>query len=160
MKVKMTEISPQLDNSLSDNLAGTLEQGVHILPVRVYYEDTDAGGIVYYANYLKYLERGRSDMLRLLGVDQMGMLAFENADDIQFVVRRAEVDYISPARLDEVLTVQTVIEKAGGASLVMAQKIFRGEELLIAAVIKAGILGKTGRPVRMPEKIKRLIENV
>ena len=152
----MTEISPQLGNSL----AGVLENGTHILPVRVYYEDTDAGGIVYYANYLKYLERGRSDMLRLLGVDQMGMLAFDQEDDVQFVVRRAEVDYIRPARLDEVLTVRTVIEKAAGASLVMGQKIFRGEELLISAVIKAGVLGKTGRPVRMPDKIRKLIEHI
>ncbi|MFC7048615.1 tol-pal system-associated acyl-CoA thioesterase [Emcibacter nanhaiensis] len=156
----MTEISPQLDNSLSESLAGRLDQGVHILPVRVYYEDTDAGGIVYYANYLKYLERGRSDMLRLLGVDQMGMLAFEQDDDVQFVVRRAEVDYISPARLDEVLTVRTVIEKAGGASLIMGQKIYRGEDLLVSAVIKAGVLGKAGRPVRLPEKIKKLIEHI
>ncbi|WP_321394173.1 tol-pal system-associated acyl-CoA thioesterase [Emcibacter sp.] len=152
----MTEFSPHFENSL----AGVLEDGIHILPVRVYYEDTDAGGIVYYANYLKYLERGRSDMLRLLGVDQMGMLAFEQDDDVQFVVRRAEVDYISPARLDEVLLVKTGIEKFGGASLIMAQKIYRGDVLLVSAVIKAGILGQTGRPVRMPEKIKCLMENI
>ncbi|WP_417317110.1 tol-pal system-associated acyl-CoA thioesterase [Emcibacter sp.] len=156
----MTEISPHLVNILPEHLAGTLEQGVHILPVRVYYEDTDAGGIVYYANYLKYLERGRSDMLRLLGVDQMGMLAFEQDDDVQFVVRRAEVDYISPARLDEVLLVRTEIEKAAGATLVMRQNIYRGEELLVSALIKAGILGKTGKPVRMPGRIRKLIENI
>lgn len=142
--------------------AGQIKDGEHILPVRVYYEDTDAGGIVYYANYLRFLERGRSDMLRLLGVDQVRMLDFREPDDIMFVVRRAEVDYLRPARLDDALTVHTKLAKLGAVSLTMTQEIRRQtegqEEPLVRAVIKAGILGQDGKPKRLSGRIRTMLE--
>ena len=82
--------------------AGTLSDGVHVLPLRVYWEDTDAWGIVYYANYLKFIERGRSDMLRLAGIDQWRM---KGEDGVNFVVRRCEIDYHLPAQLDDQIEV-------------------------------------------------------
>lgn len=133
--------------------SGLIKDGEHILPLRVYYEDTDAGGAVYHANYLKYMERGRSDMLRILNMDQGEMLKFLEPDDIRFVVIRAEVDYIKPARLDDEITVHTKVAKMGGASLIMEQQVRKGNEILARGRIKAAALNKDDRPVRMPKKI-------
>jgi len=134
--------------------SGFIKDGEHRYPIRVYYEDTDAGGIVYHANYLKYLERARTEMLRLLGVDQGKMLAFKHADDVQFVLRRAEVDYLGAARLDDVLMVHSRVVKVAGASFMVMQEILRDAEILNKALIKIGILGKEGRPVRIPAGMK------
>lgn len=141
---ELAEISPH---------SGIIKDGEHMLPLRVYYEDTDAGGVVYYANYLKYMERGRTDMLRKLGIDQGEMLKFLEPDDIRFVVIRSEVDYIKPARLDDEITVHTRLAKTGGASLIMEQQVRRQDEILARGRIKAAVLNKNDRPVRMPKKI-------
>lgn len=133
--------------------SGTMSDGEHVLPLRVYYEDTDAGGIVYYANYLKYMERGRSDMLRELGIDQGNMLNFQKPDDIKFVVTRSEVDYISPAKLDDIITVHTKVTKVGKASLIMTQEVRRSDVLLAKGVIKAAALNGKNRPARLPKDI-------
>ncbi|VAV87389.1 Tol-Pal system-associated acyl-CoA thioesterase [hydrothermal vent metagenome] len=133
--------------------SGYIKDGEHILPLRVYYEDTDAGGIVYYANYLKYMERGRSDMLRELGIDQGEMLKFKAAGDVKFVVVRSEVDYIKPAVLDDEITVHTRLEKAGRASLNMAQEIHRAGDILARGKIRAAVLNENNKPVRLPENI-------
>jgi len=133
--------------------SGYIKDGEHILPLRVYYEDTDAGGIVYYANYLKYMERGRSDMLRELGIDQGEMLKFKAAGDVKFVVVRSEVDYIKSAVLDDEITVHTRLEKAGRASLNMAQEIRRAGDILAKGKIRAAVLNEKNRPVRLPENI-------
>ncbi len=133
--------------------SGYIKDGEHILPLRVYYEDTDAGGIVYYANYLKYMERGRSDMLRELGIDQGEMLKFKAAGDVKFVVVRSEVDYIKPAVLDDEITVHTRLEKLGRASLIMAQEIRRAGDILAKGKIRAAVLNENNKPVRLPEKI-------
>ncbi len=140
----MAEFSPH---------SGIIKDGEHILPLRVYYEDTDAGGVVYYANYLKYMERGRSDMLRKLGIDQGKMLEFLEPDDIKFVVIRSEVDYIKPAKLDDEITVHSKLAKVGKASLIMEQEIRRSGETLAKGRIKAAALNEDNRPVRLPEKI-------
>jgi len=133
--------------------SGVIKDGEHILPLRVYYEDTDAGGIVYYANYLKYMERGRSDMLRKLGIDQGEMLKFLEPDDIKFVVIRSEVDYIKPAELDDEITVHTRVSKLGKASLSMTQEVRRGDDILAKGVIRAASLNKQDRPARLPKII-------
>ena len=133
--------------------SGIIKGGTHILPLRVYYEDTDAGGIVYYANYLKYMERGRSDMLRELGIDQVEMLKFETDGDVKFVVVRSEVDYIKPARLDDEITVHTRLVKLGGASLIMEQQVRLQENLLARGLIRAAVLDKNDKAARLPKKI-------
>jgi acyl-CoA thioester hydrolase len=131
--------------------SGTLDAGVHTLPLRVYWEDTDAAGIVYYANYLKFIERGRSDMLRLAGVDQWRM---KNEQAVNFVVRRCEIDYLVPALLDDELEVETSVEALRGASLDMRQIVRRQGDVLINAMVRAACVDSTGRPVRLPAEIR------
>jgi len=131
--------------------AGQLIDGVHTLPLRVYWEDTDAAGIVYYANYLKFVERGRSDMLRLAGVDQWRM---KQEDGVNFVVRRCEVDYLNPARLDDALEIETFVETARGASLDMRQTVRRDGQDLVDVLVRVACLDASGRPIRLPGEIK------
>ena len=109
----------------------------HRLPVRVYYEDTDMAGIVYYANYLRYIERGRSDWVRGLGLDQNRM----KEDGIVFAVRRVEADYLSPAKLDDELVVETEVMSVTGVRLVMDQQVKRCEEILFHAVVTVVCIG-------------------
>jgi acyl-CoA thioester hydrolase len=113
-------------------------------PVRVYWEDTDAGGVVYYANYLKFLERARSEWLRTLGIHQAELAA---QDDVLFVVRRVEADYRKPARFDDALAVQSRITELGRASLTMAQQVWRGDEVLLAAQVKLACVSASGMRV-------------
>ena len=119
----------------------------HRLDIRVYYEDTDLAGIVYYANYLKFIERGRTEALRDLGVDQS---ALKQQQGLVFVVRRVAVDYLRPARFDDLLTVTTVIAQMKRASLVMGQNVLRGGETLIRAEVGIACMSDTGRPARLP----------
>lgn len=124
--------------------------------VRVYYEDTDFGGVVYYANYLKFYERGRSEALRALGVDQVAM----KAEGLVFVVRRAEVDYIAPARFDDVLEVRTAISRLGGASAVMTQRILRDGAALSEAVVRVACMDSEGRPARFPPELRERLRKL
>lgn len=132
---------------------------VFVWPVRVYWEDTDAGGVVYYANYLKFLERARSEWLRSLGIHQTELAAGEG---VLFVVRRIEVDYLRPARFDEALRVFSTIADLGRASLSMGQSILRGDEALLTARVKvacvAAVDGPAGmRPAKIPPAVWRLL---
>ena len=123
----------------------------HTWPIRVYYEDTDAGGVVYYANYLKFLERARSEWLRALGFEQPELIARHGG---VFVVRRVEADYLSPARFNDELLVETELEARNRVSLVMRQRILRGEQSLLAArVTLAWVNEKTFKPARIPADI-------
>ena len=131
--------------------------GTFVMPVRVYYEDTDAGGIVYYANYLKFAERARSEYTRTLGCDQQAELSSE--DRIGFAVRHCEIDYLKPAVLDDLLTVSCKIVEYGGASALMHQEIRRGEETLVVLDVKVACLNLIKkRPVRMPVSLVQKIE--
>lgn len=117
--------------------------------VRVYYEDTDAGGIVFYANYLKFFERARTEWLRAAGIGQQELLEAEGA---AFVVKSASLDYHAPARLDDVLTIRTVVEKLGRASVQFAQQAWRGDVLLTSASVKVGCVDTvTMRPRSLPD---------
>ncbi|RYE77743.1 MAG: tol-pal system-associated acyl-CoA thioesterase [Oxalobacteraceae bacterium] len=117
--------------------------------VRVYYEDTDAGGIVYYANYLKFFERARTEWLRSLGIHQQDLLGTEAA---AFVVRSASVEYLGAARLDDELTLRLNIEKLGRASVQFAQQAWRGDSLLASANVKVGCVdAATLRPRSIPD---------
>ncbi len=115
--------------------------------IRVYYEDTDAAGIVYYANYFRFLERGRTEFLRSLGHDQHALMQ----EGIAFAVRSASAEFLKPARLDDLLTVETAIAALGRAQLSFAQRIMRGHELLLDAKIRIACIDPAaGRPVPMP----------
>jgi acyl-CoA thioester hydrolase len=142
------------------DLAGRIEPGLHRLPVRVYYEDTDAGGVVYHSNYLKYCERGRSDCLRLLGVDQVAMLTAPVSERMFFVVRRMECDWLRPARLDDLVEVETRFRDMGGARMELDQAVVRGPDLLFTAKVTAVLVDGTGRPKRVPDPLRRLFQNM
>jgi acyl-CoA thioester hydrolase len=133
-------------------LSGELIEGGHRLVQRVYYEDTDFSGLVYHARYLHFLERGRTDYLRCLGCEQ-GALLSADEEGLVFVVHRMEIDFKQPARMDDILTIRTITEKAGGAKMVLTQEIRRGETLLIAAKVVIAVINRHGRPRRLPEAI-------
>ncbi len=122
-------------------------------PVRVYWEDTDAGGVVYYANYLKFLERARSEWLRALGVDQHE-LAFRSG--LMFVVRHVAIDFLRPARYDDLLVVHCRLVELGGASLTLEQEVVREERVLVTARVRIGCVRSDGfRAARIPPDILR-----
>lgn len=123
----------------------------HRHSLRVYYEDTDLAGIVYYANYLKFIERARSEWVRVLGIDQ-GRLREEAG--IVFAVRRVEADYLRPAKFDDILDVETTLVTLGGARIVLRQEVRRGDEVLFAAVVTLVCLTAAGQPARLPAEIR------
>ena len=132
---------------------------VFAFPVRVYYEDTDAGGIAYYANYLRFAERARTEYIRALGCSQQD--ALENEDKFGFAVRHIDVDYKAPAVLDDALTVTCEVKEFGGASAVMFQQIWRGEKLLTELEVKVVYLSlNKKRPVRIPQELAAAIEKL
>ena len=124
----------------------------HEMDVRVYYEDTDLAGIVYYANYLKFIERGRTEWVRSLGIDQ-GALKRETG--LVFAVRRVEADYLRPAVFDDVLKVVTSPQKVTGARIIVSQEVRRDDEPLFQAVVTLAILTPDGRPGRLPAEYRQ-----
>lgn len=133
-------------------LAGEIIGGRHLLPVRVYYEDTDFSGAVYHANHLKFCERGRSDFLRCLGIHHHALL--QRPDGLVFMVRRMVCDFLAPARIDDLLTVETVPVAVGGARLTLAQAVKRSDTVLFAAEVTVALVGADGRPRRIPPDIR------
>lgn len=125
----------------------------HTYPIRVYYEDTDMGGVVYHANYLRYIERARSDWVRNLGNDQNAM----RDEGIVWVVRRVEAEYLAPARFDDELTVETEVTEISGVRLTMAQLVRRGETEIFRASVTAVCINKAGKPIRLPAEIRALM---
>lgn len=123
----------------------------HQFRTRVYYEDTDLAGIVYYANYLKFIERARTEWVASLGVDQMALRA---ATGIVFAVRRVEADYLRPAKFGDDLVVETVLQGLGGARIVLEQVVLRGGERLFAAVVTLVGLGEDGHAARLPAEVR------
>ena len=138
------------------SLDGELHGGQHRLVVRVYYEDTDFTGIVYHANYLRYMERGRTNYLRLIGADHRAL--FEQAQDeapgFAFVVRSMTLDFLKPARMDDILHVLTEPDEVKGASVTLHQKVMRGEDLLVEARVRvAFISGGRAKPIPLPLRV-------
>ena len=123
----------------------------HQFDLRAYYEDTDFGGIVYYANYLKFIERARSEWVRELGIDQ---IALKDQQKIVFAVRRVEADYLAPARFEDELTVFTRVLSSSPARLKLNQIVRRGEVKLFEAIVTLVALGPSGAPVRLPEPLR------
>lgn len=131
------------------DIAGRMDGKTHLLPTRVYYEDTDFSGVVYHAGYLRFCERGRTDFLRLADVShtQLGQEGYA------FAVRRIEADFLKSARIDDLLVVQTRLTKLGGASLTLSQSIERGEETLFRLMARVAVITTDGRPARLPHSI-------
>ena len=138
------------------SLDGEIRDGRHILTVRVYYEDTDFTGIVYHANYLRYMERGRTNYLRLIGADHRALFEAteKEAPGFAFVVRSMNIDFLRPARMDDVLDIVTAPEEVKGASTTVRQRVMRGDELLVDAHVRvAFISGGRARPIPKPLRI-------
>ena len=125
----------------------------HTFDIRVYYEDTDLAGIVYYANYLKFIERGRSEWVRTLGVDQTVL----KASGFVFVVRKLAADYLKSAVYDDVLQVRTTPKKMGSASFELRQEVWRDDECLFTSDVTLVFVGSNGRAARIPADIRRLL---
>ena len=133
------------------------EQQPFRLPVRVYYEDTDAAGVVYYANYLKFMERARTEWLEALGFP---LAAFEREHGVVFVVHRCEIDYLSPARLNDALDVSVEPVKLGAATIKARQDVRRGNDVLTSALVTLACLdAERWRPARMPASLAAILEN-
>ncbi|MAU48274.1 MAG: tol-pal system-associated acyl-CoA thioesterase [Yangia sp.] len=126
----------------------------HEFPVRVYYEDTDMAGIVYHANYLKYIERARSDWVLGMGIDQS---ALRESEGIVFVIRRIEADFRASARFDDRLTVMTRVGTVSGVRLVLHQEVLRDGELLFSAEVTLVSMTLDGQPVRLPQALRRKV---
>lgn len=127
---------------------------MHHFPIRIYYEDTDLAGIVYYANYLKFIERARSEWLRALGVDQGALQRL----GFVFAVRRVEADYLSPARFDDLLTVESRLHGLTTARINLTQIVTRGDAVLFRAQVTLACLAQSGRPARIPPEVATLLQ--
>ena len=126
----------------------------HSMNIRVYYEDTDLGGIVYYANYLRFIERARSEWIRHLGIDQIKM---RNEEEAIFVVTKLKADYLSPARFDDILRVDTKIKVVSPVRAYFYQNIFREEKVIFRSEVCVTCTSNSGKVLRLPEKIKILM---
>lgn len=138
--------------ALLAGISGALTKTGHRLMARVYYADTDFSGVVYHARYLEFLERGRSDYLRLAGVHHTELIEGKHGERIVWVVRRMEIDFRSPARIDDILTIETRTDDISGARILMAQQLKRREEVLVEAKVEAAIIGENGKPRRFPRE--------
>ena len=137
-------------------LDGEIRGGSHFMPVRVYYEDTDFTGLVYHASYLRFMERGRTNYLRLLGADHGALFASAEAEapGFAFVVRAMQIEFLKPARMDDLLEIETTPQEVKGASIVLRQLIRRGAEALIEAQVRvAFVSGGRARPIPKPLRV-------
>lgn len=137
------------------DIAGRLEGNSHVLPIRVYYEDTDFTGIVYHANFLKFLERGRSDYLRLLGIHHN---ALQSVDGLVFAVRHMEIDFIRPAQIDDLLIIETTTASARGARIILNQRALLNDQVLLSAKVTIAIITPSGKPRRLPSDIQTKLD--
>ena len=128
----------------------------HTFHLRVYYEDTDLAGIVYYANYLKFVERARSTLVREAGIDQNEL---KDKHGLVFTVRRLQADYFAPARMNDELRVETRLQQASGARIVFAQDVFRGDVMLFSGIVTVACATLEGKVARVPAEIRAKLEN-
>ncbi len=136
-------------------LSGRIESGTHLLTIRVYYEDTDAAGIVYYANYLKFAERARTEMLRLAGINQSEMTTRYG---MAFAVRNCAIAFRAPARLDDLIGVRSRFTELAGATLSGVQSIWRDAEQLVRLDMRVACLRENGRPTRIPVQLRQALQ--
>jgi acyl-CoA thioester hydrolase len=140
------------DEALAAGLTGELTPTGHRLLARVYFADTDFSGVVYHARYLEFFERGRSDFLRLAGVHHTELADGKLGEKMVWVVRKMELVFHAPARIDDVLTIDTKTVNVSGARIFMEQRIRRGDTALVDAKVEAAIIGESGRPRRFPKE--------
>lgn len=152
MGVSEGHVSDQTEQELLAGLSGKLMPFGHRIKARVYFADTDFSGVVYHARYLEFFERGRSDFLRLAGVHHTELAEGKHGEKIVWVVRKMEITFHAPARIDDILTVDTRTENISGARIFMAQQIKRDDFLLVAAKVEAAIIGEIGKPKRFPRE--------
>ncbi|MFN3827493.1 MAG: tol-pal system-associated acyl-CoA thioesterase [Micavibrio sp.] len=127
----------------------------HSIDIRAYYEDTDAGGVVFYANYLKFAERGRTEYLRACGYENKALM---DQEGVIFVVRRVEADYLKPTYLDDMLRMETAMVEVKNASFKMKQSLFRHNEMVFSADVILVCVDLTGKPVRLPDGLREAME--
>nr|WP_321482039.1 tol-pal system-associated acyl-CoA thioesterase [uncultured Cohaesibacter sp.] len=139
------------------DLAGRLTDYGHQQMIRVYYEDTDFSGIVYHASYLRFIERGRSDFIRLLGVQHSALDSGENGERLALAVRHMDINYLRSAHIDDILKVETRINTVKGARMILDQQILRGEEVLFTARVTVVAVTREGKPRRLPEKMRKIL---
>jgi len=141
------------------SLSGTIRNGRHLLPVRVYYEDTDFSGVVYHASYLRFMERGRTDYLRLLGVDHRALFeeTEREAPGFAFVVRTMQIEFLRPARMDDVLEISTAPQEVKGASITLDQRVMRGDEILVEAKVRVAFVSG-GKAQRIPKPLRQAMQ--
>ena len=130
---------------------------VHVFPVRVYYEDTDAAGIVYHANYLRFAERARTEMMRAIGIESSALMVERG---VNFAVSRCAVDFVKPARLDDALEVHTRVTEVGRASLSAEQIVKRNEVDVVRIELRLAVIDRAGRPVRLPSESRTALINL
>lgn len=137
--------------------SGRFDGSVHRLALRVYFEDTDLSGVVYHANYLRWFERARTEMLRLLGIEQR---AVQEAGEGAYAVTELAIRYLSPARLDDAIVIESRAVELRPASCRIVQRAFKGETLLAEARLRVGFVGADGRPRRQPEAWRRAFASI
>jgi acyl-CoA thioester hydrolase len=135
--------------------SGWVEGATHYLPLRVYYEDTDFTGVVYHGSYVRFLERGRTEALRRLGADHQSLGSRD--DPLAFAIRRLNIEFLKPARIDDALVVRTSYEEFSGARILARQEIYRAEELLLRAQVEVACVSREGRPRRLPAEMKEAL---
>ena len=141
------------------SLDGEIRDGCHVMSVRVYYEDTDFSGAVYHASYLRFMERGRTNYLRLLGAGQRALFeeTSKEAPGFAFVVRSMQIEFLKPARMDDVLDVVTWPVMVKGASITLAQEVRRGEHVLVKAQVRVAFISE-GRAQPIPKSLRQLLK--
>ena len=145
---------------LSGRLVAAPGERHHVLPVRVYFEDTDFSGLVYHASYVRWCERGRSDFLRLLGNDHRGLIdGSSGREPAAFVVRRMSLEFLKPARIDEILEVETRVKEMGAAHLVLDQRILRDGTALFTAEVMVVLVSVSGKPMRLASTLRSMFAN-
>ncbi len=132
----------------------------HSFPVRVYFEDTDTGGIVYHANYLRFMERARTEYLRDMGIDHRALMAGSMGDSHMFVVRRMEIDYRKPAKLDDQLVVITTVTGVTGASFTMDQTVWRDDDIMVSGKVLIAVVGADGGVRRIPKPLRHIFNTL
>jgi acyl-CoA thioester hydrolase len=139
------------------SIAGRLVPGGHVLPVRIYFEDTDFSGVVYHGSYIRFMERGRSDFVRLIGVGHTELHKGEHGEPLAFAVRRIHVDFLKPARIDDLLEVETRVLDLGGARIVLRQTVRRENETLVDAEVTVVLVNHQGRARRIPDSLRDVL---
>ena len=140
------------------DLAGRMTDEGHVLPVRVYFEDTDFSGVVYHGAYVRFMERGRSDFLRLLGIGHQALARGDHGEGLAFAVRRMRIEFIKPARIDDRIEVRTLVEALTGARVRAVQTIERDGVVLVSANVEVALINADGQPRRLPTSVRTRLE--